>query len=205
MKVRSFIAYPSYDREKTADWMAYNVTMALKGGQFKGYSDVSISGKTQRITAQNTLPIVTWFGQKVVQAVGQQDPGTAIFVLPSSGCTTFGEDPKAERLANAIRSARSPIPVEMPFRWIEIMPKAAGGGGTRHPNVLRSKMRFLPPEGITRAFLVDDVKTTGGHLLAASRLMRAHGVETVAAICFARTVWERPDKLITQVDEDLED
>lgn len=205
MRVRSFLAYPSYDRETSADWMAYNVTMALKGGDFKGYADITIAGESQRITAHNTLPIVNLFGRKVVRAVGQQDPGTAIFILPSSGCTEFGEDQKAERFANAITLANPPIPVLMPFRWVEVLPKAAGGGGPRHPDVLRNKMRFRPQQGITRAFLVDDVMTTGGHLQAASRLLHAHGVATVAAVCFARTVWERPDKLIRTLDEDLGD
>lgn len=205
MKVRSFIGYPSYDRETPTDWRAYNITMALKGGDFKGYADIRISGKHHRISSKNTAPILSVFGQKVVESIWEDGPGIAAFVLPSSGCTIFGDDEKAERMAAAIRRAKSPIPVIAPFRWVKVLPKAAGQHGTRDPDVLHKNMRFAPQDGIDRAFLVDDVKTTGGHLRAASRVLRDHGIVTLGAICFARTVWERPEKLITDLDEEIGD
>lgn len=205
MKVLSFVAYPSYDRETKDDWKAYNATMALKGADFRGYADIKIYDAMHRITAKNTEPIMRAFGEKVVQAIGQPAPDTAIFVLPSSGCVAFGEDVKAKRLADAIIAAKPPVAVAAPFFWIEPLGKAAGGGGPRNASFLHEKLCFLPHVGVSQAILVDDVKTTGGHLVAASRVLKDHGISTSKAICFARTVWERPEKMFVDVEEELAD
>lgn len=205
MKVRSFVAYPSYEDRKAEDWPAYNATMALKGADFGGYSHIRIGEKLHRISARNTQPILDLFGRCVVRAMGKPANGTGVFILPSSGCVVFGDDPKAQRLAQAIRAAAPPIPVATPFRWVAALGKAAGGGGPRNADILRENMRFEPQPGITHAILVDDVKTTGGHLRAASRLLRDHGIAAVGAICFARTVWDRQEKFFEYLEEVIDD
>lgn len=204
MKVRSFIGYPSYKREGGDDWDAYTITMAVKGAVFPGYANVEISGRSYRITSQNTQPVIDYFAQQIVETAGRHDEGTAILVLPSSGCVQFGEDPKANRFVAAIRAAGAKVHVEAPFRWTEAMPKTAGGGGTRNSSVLQSKLRLMSLPGVRAAYLIDDVMTTGGHLRAAARCLQSHGIKPIAGICFARTLRERPDDILASVDEDLD-
>ncbi|WP_090756096.1 hypothetical protein [Paracoccus chinensis] len=204
MKFLSFIGYPSYPGRDKADWKAYNATMALKGADFNGYADIRIRGKLHRISGQNTKPILDFFGWKIVKCLEVQPAGTAIFVLPSSGCIDFGQDPKAARFVQAIVDAGCKIPVAMPFHWSELMPKAAGGGGPRNSAVLQPKLRFLPPPGIHRAILVDDVMTSGGHIRAAARIIRARGITPVGAICFARTMGVRPADILAPIHEEID-
>lgn len=208
MNVLSFIGYPSYpgiDRSEwtRSEWNAYKVTMALKGAPFKGYADMDINGISHRITAENTRPVLEYFGQRVANLAAETAPGAAIFVLPSSGCTKFGEDAKAGRLAAAIHSAGAGVSVAAPFRWTEPMPKTAGGEGTRNANILRTKLRFSALAGVQRVILVDDVMTTGAHLRAAARTIRDQGITAVSGICFARTVWVRPEHIFNATEEYL--
>lgn len=204
MRVLSFIGYPSYQARNRSDWRAFNATMALKGVPFNGFSDINISGTKHIITADNTGPILEYFGQRVARLAAKIAPGAAIFVLPSSGCTNFDEDAKAGRLAAAIRGAGTGIHVATPFRWTDAMPKTAGGEGTRNAAILQGKLRFMAPVGVQRAILVDDVMTTGAHLRAAARTIEAHNITPVSGICFARTVWERPENIMTTIEEDLD-
>lgn len=140
MRVLSFIGYPSYQERNRSDWNAYNVTMALKGVSFRGYADMKISGANHRIDAENTGPILDYFGKRVAGLAAETDPAAAIFVLPSSGCIDFNEDEKAGRLAAAIRGAGTGVHVATPFYWSEAMPKTAGGEGTRNAAILQGKL-----------------------------------------------------------------
>lgn len=207
VQVKSVIGYPSYEEAglqfERKDWIARNMTLALKGRDFNGYSDVKINGVDHRIDRANTQPVVDYFGLCVARAVGRLPQVEAVFIVPSSDCLRLAHDEKAQRIAAAITNARCRVPVYLPFFWNRQLPKAADGG-IRNPDILIGHLHFVRPEQINRAILIDDVLTTGGHLRACARACRLQDVEVDESACFARTVWERPENILGNFSTMLE-
>lgn len=208
MQVGSIIGYPSYEaaglRFDSSDWIAHNLVKALKGKDFRGYSDVRLSGVQHRITHANRRPVVDFFGRVIAKHVARMEAGSAIFIVPSSQCLEYGHDPKAQSFVDAITRAGCESPIFMPFRWTENLQRAVDGG-IRNAQFLAGRLDFAPPPGVRTALLVDDVVTTGGHLRACSAVVREGNISVRNAICFARTVWERPENILQATSHIIED
>jgi adenine/guanine phosphoribosyltransferase-like PRPP-binding protein len=73
--------------------------------------------------------------------------------------------------------------------WRKAIPSAHKAGGSREPSVLYPLLVLAPKASKEpRCVLVDDVKTTGGHLLAGEARLRTAGIRVSGAICAARRV-----------------
>jgi predicted amidophosphoribosyltransferase len=86
------------------------------------------------------------------------------------------------------------------------MPSASKQGGTRHPQILYDNLSLTAKLPKKREFiLIDDVKTTGGHLQAArSMFLDREGVCDLA-VCAARTVKVQSPQIFGPDIEELAD
>ncbi|WP_147391876.1 hypothetical protein [Paracoccus onubensis] len=199
MKVVSLVGYPSYQESglqfDKQDWVAHNLVKALKGKEFRGYSNVKINGTNHRITKDNRQPVIDLFGSAISKYMKRLPAGAAVFIVPSSDCLEFSDDPKAQSIAASIASAGCEHRVFIPFRWSSRLPKAVDGGN-RNYQFLAQHLELHPPPHVANVVLIDDVVTTGGHLRACSEVCRRHNIVVSSAICFARTVWDRPEDIL---------
>jgi len=91
------------------------------------------------------------------------------------------------------------------LRWKTIMTPSSQGG-TRDPQELYDNLvvtKQPPPKG--SLMLIDDVRTTGAHLLAAAARLAEKGGRVPLAICAARTVWNQDEEPFSILEEQLED
>jgi orotate phosphoribosyltransferase len=51
--------------------------------------------------------------------------------------------------------------------------------------------------------LIDDVYTTGAHMLAAWKFLKNYGIEVADGVVFARTTWEEPESMFKVPSIDL--
>lgn len=206
--------YPSYaesgEQWNQADWDGFNLVKALKGQNFNGYVRLQArNGDWVTARANDRAPAFRLFGEwaaLVLQELVRQEQvsaqGTLLMPVPSSSCVAFGTDEKGAALAGAI-AARSPgFQAVNGLHWREAFCKAAEGG-TRDAALLQANLVVGdgPPSQIV---LIDDVATSGGHLLACARALRARGHHVEHAICAAQTVWTHPTNMWAIPSRDLE-
>lgn len=194
--VTTLTGYPSYQEEGTKwddrDWKAWRLVLAIKQKPFKGYADFGAyhiadnpAGRARALVLAATVAI------SKLKVLGITK-GTLVPV-PSSQLTEFGGDCAGQRLANAIATAApNNFSAVGALAFINEMPKAAGGGGTREPSAICANLKFDPSSCFEDCILVDDVISTGGHLTGAARKLEQNGKKVVGAICVAQTVWSRP-------------
>lgn len=77
------------------------------------------------------------------------------------------------------------------LRFRKVMDSASRGGGTRNPQTLYNNLVLIEDVLAADVILIDDVRTTGGHLRAARALIIEQGAECDLAICAGRTVWDQ--------------
>jgi len=176
----------------------------LKGREINGTLPIKIAGVRRHLdnsSAADFLPIAHDYYARAARSLVGNGPATIVPVPGSQ--VTASDDPDFRTLALAEGAARisagtfraSPAIV---FETPQL--KSAGGGGSRDPSYLQSVMKItVAPDG--PIVLLDDVKTTGAHLVAAARTLRAAGCDVVGAIAFARTAWAQGKPIASLVEE----
>jgi predicted amidophosphoribosyltransferase len=99
-------------------------------------------------------------------------------------------------MARAIKARMNGAPAV--GRWLRFAEPMlqSHAGGTRNKATLEDAMRCSPAATECRVVLVDDVKTTGGHLRACASVLRKAGATVETVVVAASTVWEQhPDPL----------
>lgn len=206
--------YPSYaesgEQWNQADWDASAFVKALKGRDFNGYVRLQMAtGEWLNARANDRAPAFRRFGewaavvlQELVRQQQVDAERTLLMPVPSSSCVAFGTDAKGAGLVGAIAAASPGFTPVDGLHWRQALKKASEGG-TRDAAVLQANLivRAGPPRQIV---LVDDVATSGGHLLACARALRAQGHDVEHAICAAQTVWNHPDNMWAIPSRDLE-
>lgn len=200
--------YPSYAESGEAwgatDFVAFKFVQALKGNAIKGYAWLPRPVRPLKIDADDCSAAFTVFGEWGAQQV--QQLGTAnprLVPVPSSSCLALGTDEKGRKLAACIAERAPGSIVSEMLHWHEAHGKTADSG-SRDPAVLLANLRVaqgVPPSNI---ILIDDVATTGGHLLACARALRHFGHTVENAICAAQTVWTHPQDMWKVETRDLE-
>ena len=206
--LRAHGGYPSYAESGEAwggtDFVAFKFVQALKGNAINGYAWLPRPVKPLKIDSTDCSAAFTVFGEWGAQQVAQigiQNP--RLVSVPSSSSIALGTDEKGRKLASCI-AERAPgsITSEM-LHWHEAHGKTADSG-SRDPAVLLENLRVqqgVPPSNI---ILIDDVATSGGHLLACARALRFFGHTVEHAICAAQTVWTHPHDMWAIAPKDLE-
>jgi predicted amidophosphoribosyltransferase len=144
-----------------------------------------------------------------VQLHSKQNLDTPIILVPvpnSSCCTQNDDVPRTVALAEAIVAEQTYTSVLDCLRWTREMESASKEGGTRDPQELYDNLVLterLPEKGAY--LLVDDMKTTGGHLQAARFMLLEQEVECDLAICGGRTVWDHDQNPFSMAEEEIDD
>lgn len=185
---------------------------ALKGNrEFKGYATIPVGRSRKRLEMSNRQDAYRWFGMMASGHLSAQLQAMAgpvhLVPLPSSEGVlgaTITRFPAREMATQLQAAVGGNTVVTDILRWREPKPSASSSGGTRNANVLRENLvvTVVPAQGT--CILVDDVCTSGGHLLAAAAALEIMAAPTVEmAICAGRTCKEQPSNPWSVHTEDL--
>lgn len=194
------------DSWRNEDYSALKLVKAVKGLEFKGTADLTLGGTNY--TIENTSA-----GRERAMYIASADLAgriaragyerASVVPVPSSSHT----DPKQEftcgRLANAIEVRHQAFKATPVLFFDEPLSKSRGGG-SRNPIVIQQHLRQGPGILTEPVVLLDDVCTSGGHLIAAARFLRSQGVHVADAFVVGRTAWKRPAKMFGVEPETLD-
>jgi hypothetical protein len=161
---------------------------AIKGRPVKGYGHVQLLGETdkRRLTSANSARAPVWFGVMAAPLLTSHGIERAVLVpVPNAECTVGVSASRTAALASAL-AACSDADVADILRWDRIWPSASEHGGSRDPSVLCRRLKLVGTIEPRPHVLIDDVLTSGGHLRAASYVLRSRGASVVLAICAAK-------------------
>jgi predicted amidophosphoribosyltransferase len=190
------------------DWHSSKFIKAIKGEPVNGYALVPVSGIRRELRQANAGDAADWFGEMAAEYLrGNPLKGSLVFVpIPNSSCTVKSRKPPSTyRLAEAIVSRLKNAIVWDGLRLAVAMQKSRQGG-TRDPQEIYDNLRItqaIPKDA--GLVLVDDVRTTGAHMLAAHAKLIREGGKVLLGICAGRTTWEQEPQPFAVATEGLED
>jgi len=207
--LRAFGAYRSDTSSgwRPADYDVRNLVKSLKGEPFKGYTNFKLGGKWYQITANDSGPAyILWSNWAGVRLRDDLKLGKVTLVpVPSSSQTAFGQDTCPVRMATSIATLAPTLAAVGNFlRHKTKQPKAHSEGGTRDPDRIEPTLACNVTDKKLPVVLIDDVKTTGGHLIACARLLRKNGVKVEHVLVAGRAVWEAVPDPYKVSPEDIE-
>ncbi len=189
------------------DYDALKFVKAIKGKPINNYAYVPVGKAKRLLQERNADDAIGWFGEMAMApTTAVRLPRPLILVpIPNSSCTTTnGKVPRTTRLAKALLVQLGEGEVWDRLRWKRIMTPSSQGG-TRDRQELYDNLVVTkePPKG--SLVLIDDVRTTGAHLLAAAARLMEKGARVPLAVCAARTVWDQDQEPFSMLEEQLED
>jgi hypothetical protein len=205
LKVLSCNAYLT-DRnveKRQVDWTAMWRVKALKGDPINGFFEVSTSTGVRRFDQYNVAEFLKMIPGRMAKAILANITGPATLVpIPNSHIvdpTTAGF--KTLDLARGIAARSEGRLTAVPalvFR--EPQAKSRGGGGSRRPAHFEAAYRLV--EDVSGSIvLIDDVKTTGGHIVGACWKLESPKRSVVLACTYGSTVHEQvPDPLADRIE-----
>lgn len=211
LKVVCFCSYfaARHTAWRGEDWNSYKFIQALKGRTLNGYAHVPVNGLLRRLSNQNLNSAIDWFAQF---AAGQLDSLAieepfALIPIPNSNCTSSASRPTTLKLARAIQARLGKrVQVIDCLRWKRNLGSASKEGGPRDPATLYTNLVITErlPAGVN-IVLVDDVLTSGGHLVACAARLRKVRSNVVIAVCGGRTTYSQDRPAFEVVEEELPD
>ena len=193
---------------RPADFDVRNLVKSLKGEPFNGYSDIGFSGKSYRIAAADSAPAYDLWSRWAAAGLAKLYPGKTIVVpVPASEQVKYAQDTCPVRMANKLAALMPQrVAVGNFLRHKTKQPKAHAEGGTRDPDLILATLdcRVTPADTKLPIVLIDDVMTTGGHLIAAARMLRARGVNVEHVLVAGRAKREAVANPYKVPPEDIE-
>jgi hypothetical protein len=190
ISVFSFINYSTCSRRDDKSRDAASLIRALKHlgrAKFPGEPRPRRGSRLDTARAHQGLEWFGTLGSLIVEINGLAAP-TILVPVPSSDCTIGGvKTPSTTLLAQAVAAQTRNASVADSLRWRRER-KPSHLGGTREPHTLFRELFIVstPPQGTL--ILIDDVVTTGGHILAAAAKLATVQRPCSLAICVGRTV-----------------
>jgi hypothetical protein len=188
------------------DYVVRSLVKSLKGESFKGYSNFKLGGKVYTIAEKDSGPAYLLWSNWAGLMLGSLKLGEVTLVpVPASAQVRFVQDACPVRMSDSIATLVPKQAVVGNFlRHKTKQPKAHSEGGTRDPDMIEEALACNVADTSLPVVLVDDVMTTGGHLLAAARTLRRHGVKVDHVLVAGRAVWEAVADPYKVPPEDLE-
>lgn len=144
--------------------------------------------RSSTLDTKNVGQALKWFGKlgKMVLGVQKLSPPVVLVPIPDSNCTP-GCSPRTLRLCQAIAVQTSrAILISDILRWKNPQTPSHRGGTRDKERLCRQLVvSRLPDRGTI--VLVDDVLTTGAHILASAEKIKRAGFRCEHALCVART------------------
>jgi predicted amidophosphoribosyltransferase len=177
---------------------------ALKGDAIKGYFEFKVGGKTRRFDQSNIHEFVDRIPQALAKLIKRHCPDAANIVpIPNSqvvSATTPGF--KTLELARKIAEHSDGKLVAFPALAFREVQKKSRLGGSRDPDHFEEVYKILQrPKG--PIILLDDVCTSGSHLIAAHRLLHREDSPVLLACTFGRTTKEQLKNPIGPRSDDI--
>lgn len=191
------------------DWDTYKFIKAIKAQPFKYSARIPVVGTLRYLAMSNANDSLGWFAEMANAYLWQkQTPGPLVLVpLPNSSCVLGTNNiPRTFFQAQALAQRLNNTTVLDCLRWKEARASASGGGGSRHPQILYNNLAATTPvpQG-TRLIIIDDVRTSGGHLKAARALLLGQNGYCDLAICAGRTVKNQDQEPFSMLEEEIDD
>lgn len=184
IRVLSRAAYrTSIDQDwRPIDHQMNKLVKILKGEPINGFLDLQVAGRTRRYTQENAetlLPVIHFAIAAKLRS--EMDGNFSLVPVPNKravlGVDAFPTRTSAEAIAAIIGDRASVAPC---LRWKALLAKARSGG-PRNPDILADNLELSDlPEG--PVVLYDDVLTSGGHIIACSRVLAEAGNMPVLAM-----------------------
>lgn len=191
---------------RNEDYTAYKMVKALKGDLINGYFDYKVAGVMRRFDQSNVTEFVARIPRALARMIARHHPGEASIVpIPNShvvSATTprFKTLELARKLAEHSDGKLTVVPA-LAFR--EVQTKSREGGPREASHFEKAYKILQRPKG--PVVLLDDVCTSGGHLVAAHRLLHREENSPIALACtFGRTTKEQLKQPIGIRAEDLD-
>lgn len=188
----------------------YNVNKlvkALKGDTVKGFAEFLCADGVRRRFDEATKAVAldifaVWATHRLLQIT---NGAVTLIPVPSSSQTAFDQDAAPGRMGTAT-AARNPARLKLAkvLRFTEPL-LSARKGGSRNRAFLKDKLAFRGGTFTRPVVLVDDVKTTGNHLLACADVLREAGATVQLGIVAAFATQDPMPNPLSVDPEDLED
>lgn len=206
--VHAYGAYASYvdPKWRPADYDINKLVKALKGEPFNGYARIyGRDGQWRHITPDTRPLAYETFAAWAAERLAALNLGSVVLVpVPSSSCTGYSVQTCPLAMAQAIQARMRDVVTIGPWlRFAEPQPRSHEGG-SRNQAVIRAALRCSERFRAGRIVLIDDVKTTGAHMLACTEKLREHGAEVSTALVAGKTVWAQVENPYAVEPEDLE-
>lgn len=177
---------------RQADWDASKMVKALKGDPIKGYFDVPVAGVMRRFNQSNIDEFVERIPRALGGLIARHVEGAATIVpIPNSHVTSITTPGfKTLELANGVAAASGGRFSVAPALVFGEPQQKTRGGGTRDPYILEEEYR-VTQEVEGQIVLLDDVCTSGGHMIAAVWKLASPNRNVVLASAFGRSTKEQ--------------
>ena len=190
---------------RDGDYNALKFVKAIKGLPVNMYARVPVCGVIHLLEQSNAEEAIEWFGQLGAEYILAQNLARPItFVpVPNSSCAVPNAAiPRTRLLAQALADRIGGAHVWDGLRWATVM-MPSSQGGTRDPQVLYDNLVVTGQLPSTQVILVDDVRTTGAHFVAALAKLARGGVACSLALCAARRVDTQEDAPFSVREEEF--
>jgi len=178
---------------------------ALKGKPFNGYFDVKQGAGRRRFTEENASEFLPTIHKLMAKMILDRIQGEATLVpIPNSAVTSVG-DPnfKTRELAQRIAACADGRLICNPLLIFgAAQPSSHSGGGSRDPHHFEAAYHLTgKPTG--EIILVDDVLTSGAHLIGAHWKLENADCKISLAATWGRTTGEQLDPVFKIREEEL--
>ena len=196
MRVIGCCTYPtSIPYRHRIEHDAHDFIQAVKGRPMHGYTGVPCRGIRRVVLnthLDRALEILALLTSDIVESPMPLS-APVLVPIPNGSSTLSAEPPRtftqAQFVARQLGAGAEAIDL---FRWRYVMPSASNADGTREPDALYEALVVRPEASgalspLRPLVLIDDVLTTGGHLLACDAALedlagRRAAVALVAAV-----------------------
>ncbi len=148
-----------------------------------------LDGMTVKLGTGNRDDVLRMFGKwgaRRLQSLGAA--GSIIVGVPGSSHTTAAGTFTAGRMAAAVAQYCAASAKPILYFTDAMKPAHEGNKQARDIDFLSGKLACTEPQITGSVVLVDDVVTTGAHMVACARKLRALGATITLGLCAARTV-----------------